>query len=194
MRYYQITKGSTDNPDRADSWFIMTNLTGEILLSIATQYSLRMWIEYGFKQVKYELGWHDYRTPNYRSIERWWELVFSAYLLVSLHTEQFKHHQDPKSTAADSTPQPLPFRQHSQWESGITKEKCVEQPAITPTTVLVLGDVGSLGTGLSHSRTQTGITSVDGVDGYLSHSANPRADNCSCCLSDFHLTKVTKEG
>lgn len=120
VRYYQITKGSTDNPDRADSWFIMTNLTGEILLSIATQYSLRMWIEYGFKQVKYELGWHDYRLTNYRSIERWWELVFSAYLLVSLHTEQFKHHQDPKSMAADSTPQPLPFRQHLQWEPGIT--------------------------------------------------------------------------
>ncbi len=120
VRYYQITKGSTDNPYRADSWFIMTNLTGEILLSIATQYSLRMWIEYGFKQVKYELGWHDYRLTNYRSIERWWELVFSAYLLVSLHTEQFKHHQDPQSTAADSTPQSLPFRQHSQWESGIT--------------------------------------------------------------------------
>ncbi|MBM0742151.1 IS701 family transposase [Phormidium sp. CLA17] len=29
--YYQITKGSTDNPDKADSWFIMTNLEGNIL-------------------------------------------------------------------------------------------------------------------------------------------------------------------
>lgn len=42
----------------------MTNLEGDILLSVATQYSLRNWIEYGFKQVKQELGWHDYRLTD----------------------------------------------------------------------------------------------------------------------------------
>ncbi len=41
VRYYQITKGSTDNPDKADSWFIMTNLPGDMILSVGSQYTLR---------------------------------------------------------------------------------------------------------------------------------------------------------
>lgn len=31
-------------------------------------------------QVKNELGWTDYRLTDYPSIERWWEIVMSAYL------------------------------------------------------------------------------------------------------------------
>ena len=120
VRYYQITKGSTDNPDKADSWFIMTNLTGNIILSIGSQYTLRTWIEYGFKQVKNELGWHDYRLTDYKSIERWWELVVSAYLLVSLHAEEFKRRQhNQNQDKPDATPNPLPFSQHSHWELGV---------------------------------------------------------------------------
>lgn len=64
VRFYQITKGSTDDPDQADSWFIMTNLVGDIILSVGSQYTLRTWIEYGFKQVKNELGLHDYRLTD----------------------------------------------------------------------------------------------------------------------------------
>jgi SRSO17 transposase len=120
VRYYQITKGSTEEPDKADSWFIMTNLGGDILLSVATQYSLRMWIEYGFKQVKHELGWHDYRLTDYNSIERWWEIVFCAYLLVSLHAEQFKHREKNASTTTAATSKAFPFRQHPHWEPGTT--------------------------------------------------------------------------
>ena len=120
VRYYQITKGSTSDPDKAASWFIMTNLEGDVLLSVATQYSLRTWIEYGFRQVKQELGWHDYRLTDYNSIERWWELVFSAYLLVSLHAEQFKQYQ-PHLTATEAVPpQVLPLTHHPDWELGIT--------------------------------------------------------------------------
>jgi SRSO17 transposase len=120
VRYYQITKGSTSDPDKAASWFIMTNLEGDVLLSVATQYSLRTWIEYGFRQVKQELGWHDYRLTDYNSIERWWELVFSAYLLVSLHAEQFKQYQ-PYLTATEAVPpQVLPLTHHPDWELGIT--------------------------------------------------------------------------
>ncbi len=43
-------------------------------------------IEYGFKHIKNELGWADHRLTGYSAIERWWELVFSAYLMVSLQT------------------------------------------------------------------------------------------------------------
>ena len=57
----------------------MTNKKGKIATTIATEYSLRNWIEYAFKQVKNELGWADFRVTDYQSIERWWELVMSTY-------------------------------------------------------------------------------------------------------------------
>jgi SRSO17 transposase len=121
VRYYQITKGSTDHPDRAESWFIMTNLPGDIILSVGLQYTLRTWIEYGFKQVKNELGWHDYRLTDYASIERWWELIFSAYLLVSLHAEQFKRDQpNHPSESTESTASAPGCEQHPHWEAGTT--------------------------------------------------------------------------
>jgi SRSO17 transposase len=62
----------------------MTNLEGKIEKTIGNTYGLRTWIEYGLKQSKNELGWADYRVTDYASIERWWELVWCAYTLVSL--------------------------------------------------------------------------------------------------------------
>jgi len=43
-------------------------------------------IEYGFKQVKDELGWADYRLTSYEEIDKWWEIVCSACLMVSLQS------------------------------------------------------------------------------------------------------------
>jgi len=31
-----------------------------------------------------------FALTDYQSIERWWELVFSAYLMISLHAQAFK--------------------------------------------------------------------------------------------------------
>lgn len=52
---YEITKGDTKEPGE-ETWFIMTNLPGNIQLTVGNLYSLRNWIEYGFKQAKNELG------------------------------------------------------------------------------------------------------------------------------------------
>ena len=61
----------------------------------------------------------DFRLTDYTSIERWWEIVFSAYLLVSLQANQFK------SAAANTIDSYsiLPtvngdFSQHPWWEPG----------------------------------------------------------------------------
>ena len=50
---------------------------------VGNLYGMRTWIEYGFKQCKDELGWADFRLTHYTQIERWWELVSSAYLIES---------------------------------------------------------------------------------------------------------------
>jgi SRSO17 transposase len=78
VRFFQITKGEIADPD-GDSWYIMTNLKGKVQQKLARLYSLRNWIEYGFKQVKNELGWADFRLTEYGSIERWWEIIFSLF-------------------------------------------------------------------------------------------------------------------
>lgn len=54
---------------------------------VGNLYGLRNWVEYGLKQTKNELGWADFRLTNYTDIEKWWELVASAYLLVSFHSK-----------------------------------------------------------------------------------------------------------
>ena len=45
----------------SDTWLSMTNLPGNVQLVIDHLYSLRNWIESGFKQAKNELGWADFR-------------------------------------------------------------------------------------------------------------------------------------
>jgi SRSO17 transposase len=55
-RYYQISKTNTPDPTGEESWYIMTNLSIDLSPNVAQLYSLRNWIEYGFKQVKNEQG------------------------------------------------------------------------------------------------------------------------------------------
>lgn len=123
LRYFEITKDDTD-PESADTWFIMTNLPGKIQQTLGNLYSLRTWIEYSFKQVKDQLGWADFRLTDYNSIERWWEIVFSAYLLVSLQALQFKSSPMNSGTntnlteARDGTSSKEEFSQHLEWEQG----------------------------------------------------------------------------
>jgi SRSO17 transposase len=85
LRYYDLTSDPKKLP-AATTRFVMTNLEGELRHTLGNFYGLRTWIEYGYKQIKNELGWADERLTDYHDIERWWELVFSAYLMVGLQT------------------------------------------------------------------------------------------------------------
>ncbi|MEW6497891.1 MAG: IS701 family transposase, partial [Cyanobacteriota bacterium] len=62
----------------------MTNLQGNLKKTLGDLYGLRTWVEYGFRQCKQELGWTDYRFTNFHHIERWWEIIFSVYTMISL--------------------------------------------------------------------------------------------------------------
>lgn len=125
LRYFEITKDDT-NPESADTWFIMTNLPGKIQKTLGNLYSLRTWIEYSFKQVKNQLGWADFRLTDYNSIKRWWEIVFSAYLLVTLQALQFKSSTTNSETNASSslksysslTDNFKEISRHPEWQPG----------------------------------------------------------------------------
>lgn len=53
---------------------------------VGNLYGLRNWVEYGLKHRKNELGWADFRVTDYAQIQKWWEVVMSAYLTVSWHS------------------------------------------------------------------------------------------------------------
>ena len=87
VRYWQITTDPEELPSNT-TWFVMSKYPDITPREVGNFYGLRTWVEYGLKQSKNQLGWADFRVTSYSQIERWWEIVCSAYLLVSLHGEQ----------------------------------------------------------------------------------------------------------
>ena len=87
LRYWQITTDSENLPENF-TWYVMSRYPGLTPRDVGNFYGLRTWVEYGLKQSKNELGWADYRLTHYPDIEGWWEIVCSAYLMVSLHSQQ----------------------------------------------------------------------------------------------------------
>jgi len=87
IKYWQITTDKEELPKNT-TWYVMSKFPNITPREVGNFYGLRTWVEYGLKQSKNELGWADFRLTNYPQIEKWWEIIFSAYLMVSLHSEQ----------------------------------------------------------------------------------------------------------
>lgn len=102
ITYWQITTDPEILPENSTT-FVMTNLKGNLKKTIGDLYGLRTWtacfwadtlprkslVEYGFRQCKQELGWTDYRFTHFKDIERWWEIIFCAYTMISLSSPAF---------------------------------------------------------------------------------------------------------
>jgi hypothetical protein len=75
------------------------------------------WVEYGLKQSKNELGWADFRVTDYAQIQKWWEVVMSAYLTVSLHSASL--YPQP-NFQEDNRPSVVvkKFSLHPWWDEG----------------------------------------------------------------------------
>lgn len=85
-QYWEITTDPEQVPQES-TWLVMTKVPNLTYKDVGKIYQIRTWVEYGFKQSKSELGWADYRVTDYSYIEKWWQLVMSAYLMISLHSE-----------------------------------------------------------------------------------------------------------
>src|SRR5215218_1851837 len=76
---------------KLSTWYLITNLphperrrarpafAPADLAEIVRLYSLRNWVEQGYKQVKHELGWADFQVRSDRAIRRHWQLVCCAF-------------------------------------------------------------------------------------------------------------------
>ena len=105
-RYWLLTTDPETLPENSTS-YVMANAPAIALEKIGDSYGYRTWIEYGLKQSKDALGWADFRVTHYEQIEKWWELVMSAFFMVSLFADSFND-QCPLSQQA--------FTQHPWWE------------------------------------------------------------------------------
>jgi SRSO17 transposase len=84
-QFWEITTNPKTLPKNS-TWYVMTHVSEIKYHQVGNLYGLRNWVEYGLKQSKSELGWADFRVTDYAQIQKWWEVVMSAYLLVSLHS------------------------------------------------------------------------------------------------------------
>ncbi len=104
-------------PENSTS-FVMTNLQenrSKIKKILGNLYGLRTWVEYGFRQCKQELGWTDYRFTNFTEINKWWSIIFSVYLMISLNTEVFLSLNSSSIANSEASKSDIDLASHPEW-------------------------------------------------------------------------------
>ena len=115
ITYWEITTDPETMPENSTS-FVMTNLQGNLKKILGDLYGLRTWVEYGFRQCKQELGWRDYRFTNFQHIERWWEIIFSVYTMISLNSPVFLGFNQSRQLETEAQENnDVDFSNHPQW-------------------------------------------------------------------------------
>jgi hypothetical protein len=75
-----------------------------------------------FKHAKDDLGWADYRVTDFASSERWWELVLSAYTLLSRQSPAcaaLGHLGTPPPPGGTAElPPSAPVQAHPAWDTS----------------------------------------------------------------------------
>lgn len=125
-QYWLLTTDPKTLPDNSTS-FVMVCAPAVALTDIGNQYGFRTWIEYGLKQAKDILGWADFRMTSYEQIEKWWEMVMSAFLMVSLFADAFN---DICPLAHQQFAQHPWWNNQSGWKNLLNNLRLVIQPLI----------------------------------------------------------------
>ncbi|BCU09526.1 DDE transposase [Microcystis aeruginosa] len=115
IRYWEVTDNKETLPKNS-TWYIMTKIPKINYKEVGNLYGLRNWVEYGLKQSKNELGWADFRVTDYSRIEKWWEIVMSAYLMVSLQSEELKESREASLDLAKPAQEEI--KKHPSWDKG----------------------------------------------------------------------------
>jgi SRSO17 transposase len=123
LRYWEITtnpKALLEN----DTWYVMSWIPKIKYSDVGNLYGCRSWIEHSFNYIKNQLGWADFRLANYMHIEKWWELVCSAYCLISLNANAFSGRPN-YTTAYPQNPILKIFSKHYQWNDKSGWKNCL---------------------------------------------------------------------
>ena len=134
--YWEVTTDPEKMPKNSTS-FVMTNIQeslGKLKKSVGNLYGCRTWIEYGFRQGKQELGWTNYRLTDFQNIEKWWEIIFSVYLMISLNSQVFVQRQPQRTESSNSEPSDCHLHQHwnhkGGWKNTLNNLRLLIQPTI----------------------------------------------------------------
>ncbi len=126
--YWEITTDPETMPENSTS-FIMTNIQetrSQMKKILGNLYGLRTWVEYSFRQCQQELGWTDYRFTNFEDINKWWEIIMSAYLMISLNPQVFLSLNTSDSQDFESETSTIDFSTHPLRESSNRMEECLK--------------------------------------------------------------------
>jgi SRSO17 transposase len=122
-------------PRAADS-----TLAAASLEEVVRLYSLRMWVEQSYKQVKHALGWSQYQVRSDRAMRRHWQLVCCAFSFCwdhASHPEAFVMQDAAESSELEGPPQPS-----APASSAGTREKNQRGKREAATDVLAEGTWG----------------------------------------------------
>ena len=125
-QFWQVTTDIEKLPLNSTT-YLMTQIPGVKYHEVGNIYGIRTWVEYGLKQSKNELGWADFRVTDYAQIEKWWQLVMSAYLMVSLHCESFNQSLLPVPNKLQSHPS---FDQNKGGKNLLNNLRLILQPFV----------------------------------------------------------------
>ena len=136
ITYWEVTTDPETMPENSTS-FIMTNLQGNLKKTLGNLYGLRTWVEYGFRQCKQELGWTDYRLTNFQQIEKWWEIIFCGYTMISLNSPAFlslnQSHQietEVQEIHSDSFSNHQQWNHEGGWKNVLNNLRLIVQPIL----------------------------------------------------------------
>ncbi len=59
----------------------------------------------------------DFRVTDYSQIQKWWEIVMSAYLMVSLHSQALNN-TPSQGVNQPTDPVVAKFKEHDWWDKG----------------------------------------------------------------------------
>ena len=125
LRYWEITTDPTTLPE-GTTWWVMTQVPRITYKEVGNLFGLRTWVEYGLKQSKDELGWADFRLTRYQQIQKWWEIVCSAYLLVTLYSE----HLNPCQKTPKIFTEHQLWNEQTGWKNLLNNLRLIIQPFI----------------------------------------------------------------
>lgn len=125
-QYWLLTTDPETLPQNSTS-FVMVKAPAIKLKEIGDSYGFRTWIEYGLKQAKDALGWADFRMTHYCHIEKWWEMVMSAFLMVSLFADAFN---EACPLAHQIFAQHPWWKRQSGWKNLLNNLRLIIQPLI----------------------------------------------------------------
>jgi SRSO17 transposase len=136
ITYWELTTDPETMPENSTS-FVMTNLQGKLKKTLGDIYGLRTWVEYSFRQCKQELGWTDYRFTDFQHIERWWEIIFCVYTMISLNSPVLlglnQFHQillgRPENSSVDFTVHPQ-WNHQTGWKNTLNNLRLIVQPLL----------------------------------------------------------------